>query len=331
MPEQLLSPTRAIGPITVLPAKPGDVPGIVTLVQSVNLPPDGIEEALEYFWVAREQHQLVGTVGLEVYGDCALLRSLAVAPAWQGRGLGAALTELVLSYLATRQFRAVYLLTTTAEQFFPRYGFHVVPRTDVPASVQQSVEFQSACPATATCMARTFAYPVAATSTEICIRPARFADVPGIREIRNQGIVDRVATLDAEPHTAQETLAWFAKHGPRHPVLVAEFDGSLVGWVSLNPFNPRKAYQYVADLSVYVERQRRGKGVGAKLLQTISRLGQELEYHKIVLSAFPFNTAGIRLYERHGFTTVGIYKEMGQLDGHWVDTIIMEKLLHSTA
>ena len=149
-----------------------------------------------------------------------------------------------------------------------------------------------------------------------------------IRDIRNQGIEDRVATLDAEPHSEPETRFWFSKHGPRHPVLVGEAEGSIVGWVSLNTFNPRQAYQYVADLSVYIARQHRGKGIGTRLLQTITALGQELEYHKIVLSAFPFNTAGIRLYERHGFTTVGIYKEMGRLDGRWVDTIIMEKLLN---
>jgi phosphinothricin acetyltransferase len=84
----------------------------------------------------------------------------------------------------------------------------------------------------------------------------------------------------------------------------------------------------VADLSVYIDRQQRGKGLGGRLLEAVIGLARALDYHKIVLSAFPFNTAGIRLYERHGFTTVGIYKEMGKLDGRWVDTIIMEKLLN---
>jgi len=245
--------------------------------------------------------------------------------------VGLALTDMALSYLTTRQFHTVYLLTTTAEQFFTRHGFCTVSRADVPTSVQQSIEFQAACPATATCMARPLAHTTTAPTSALLIRPARFADLPMIRDIRNQGIVDRVATLDAEPHSQQETLLWFSKHGPRHPVLVAEVEGSIIGWVSLNAFNPRQAYQYVADLSVYIARQQRGKGIGTRLLQTITALGQELEYHKIVLSAFPFNTAGIRLYERHGFTTVGIYKEMGRLDGRWVDTIIMEKLLNGTS
>jgi phosphinothricin acetyltransferase len=326
MLEQALSPKRVVGLTTLLPARPGDLPAIVDLVQAVNLPPDGIEAAMEHFWIARHDERVVGTMGLEVYDDHALLRSLAVAPAWQGRGIGLALTDMALSYLTTRQFHAVYLLTTTAERFFLRHGFCTVPRADVPTSVQQSIEFQAACPATATCMARTFTYPATAPTSGLLIRPARFADLPLIRDIRNQGIEDRVATLDAEPHSEQATRLWFSTHGPRHPVLVAEAEGSIIGWVSLNTFNPRQAYQYVADLSVYIARPHRGQGVGTRLLQTIVALAQELEYHKIVLSAFPFNTAGMRLYERHGFTTVGIYKEMGRLDGRWVDTIIMEKL-----
>jgi amino-acid N-acetyltransferase len=97
---------------------------------------------MEYFWIVRAGERIVGAIGLEVYDDLALLRSLAVAPARQHTGLGRALTETVLSYLTTRQFRAVYLLTTTAEAFFARHDFCLVARDAVPASVQQSVEFQ---------------------------------------------------------------------------------------------------------------------------------------------------------------------------------------------
>jgi amino-acid N-acetyltransferase len=123
---------------------PGDVRAILDLVEAVHLPPEGIAEAVEYFWVARTGEGIVGSVGLEVYDDVALLRSLAVTPACQHTGLGRALTETVLSYLTTRQFRAVYLLTVTAEAFFARHGFSLVARDAVPAGVQRSVEFQEA-------------------------------------------------------------------------------------------------------------------------------------------------------------------------------------------
>lgn len=135
-----ITPTR--GAITLTPALPGDGPAILDLVRAVHLPPEGIAETLAYFWVAREAERTIGTVGLEVYDDLALLRSLAVTPSHQHTGLGRALTETVLAYLTARQFRAVYLLTTTAEAFFARHGFHLLARQEVPASVQRSVEFQ---------------------------------------------------------------------------------------------------------------------------------------------------------------------------------------------
>jgi phosphinothricin acetyltransferase len=98
-------------------------------------------------------------------------------------------------------------------------------------------------------------------------------------------------------------------------------------WASLNVFNPRECYRFVADISVYVERQWRGKGAGRVLLERLVELGREHGFHKLVLSAFPFNPGGMALYERMGFRTVGIYKEQGQLDGRWVDTIVMERRL----
>jgi len=159
------------------------------------------------------------------------------------------------------------------------------------------------------------------------LRPATGADATAISEIYNQGIEDRLATLETELRTPAERRDWLAARGERHPVLVAEHEGQVVGWGSLNVFNARPAYRHVADFSVYVERAWRGKGVGRVLLERLVELGRAHGYHKLVLSAFPFNTAGVALYERLGFRTVGIYREQGLLDGRWVDTIIMERLL----
>ena len=164
-------------------------------------------------------------------------------------------------------------------------------------------------------------------SAELTVRDARPADAAAIAVIYNQGIADRIATLETVERTPEERVAWLAARGPRHPVLVAERDRVVVGWGSLNPFNPRKAYEYVADFSVYVERAWRGKGVGSALLRALIARAQQLGYHKMVLSAFPWNALGMALYQKHGFRTVGIYKEQGLLDGQWVDTIIMEKIL----
>ena len=159
------------------------------------------------------------------------------------------------------------------------------------------------------------------------LRPATAADAAAICFIYNQGIEDRLATLETELRTPAERREWLAARSERHPVIVAEHEGTMAGWGSLNVFNARPAYRHVADFSVYVERAWRGKGVGRVLLERLVALGRELGYHKLVLSAFPFNTAGVALYERLGFRTVGTYREQGLLDGRWVDTIIMERLL----
>lgn len=159
------------------------------------------------------------------------------------------------------------------------------------------------------------------------IRDATPADAAHIGRIYNQGIEDRAATLETEERTPEERRAWLAARGPRHPVLVAEAEGVVVGWGSLNAFNPRRAYDHVADFSLYVERAWRGRGVGRRLLEALTARARALGYHKLVLSAFPWNEAGMAVYRRAGFREVGTYREQGLLDGKWVDTIIMEKIL----
>lgn len=159
------------------------------------------------------------------------------------------------------------------------------------------------------------------------VRPAIAADIPAITRIYNQGIADRLATLETEERTEDERHTWLTNREARHPVIVAEREGSVVGWGSLNSFNSRPAYRFVSDFSIYVERAARGSGVGGALLAALIDAARHHDYHKLVLAAFPFNSAGLRLYQRFGFREVGIYREQGVLDGRWVDTIVMELLL----
>ena len=175
------------------------------------------------------------------------------------------------------------------------------------------------------------------------IRPATEADAAAICLIYNKGIEDRLATLETELRTPDERRQWLRARSPRHPVIVGEAAEPTtagnrasvpehavpapIAWASLNVFNPRDAYRHVADISVYVERAWRGKGAGRVLLGRLVELGREHGFNKLVLSAFPFNPGGMALYERMGFRTVGVYREQGQLDGRWVDTIVMERLL----
>ena len=161
----------------------------------------------------------------------------------------------------------------------------------------------------------------------VTIRAATGADVDAICAIHNQGIADRIATLDTTLRVPAETRAWLSERGPRHPVLVAELDGAVIGWASLNRFNARPAYDLVADFSVYIERTRRRQGIGRQLLDRLIALARVQGYHKMVLAAMAFNGAGLALYTRTGFSRVGVYREQGQLDGRWVDVVIMEQLL----
>jgi phosphinothricin acetyltransferase len=164
-------------------------------------------------------------------------------------------------------------------------------------------------------------------SAPVAIRPARSDDAPAICDIYNEGIEDRDATLETRLRTSDEQRAWLESRSERHPVVVAERQGSVVGWGSLNAFNPRPAYDHVTEFSVYVARLSRGAGIGRSLLETLVESAREIGYHKMVLAAFDWNTAGVALYKRMGFRQVGIYREQGLLNGRWVDTVIMEKLL----
>lgn len=159
------------------------------------------------------------------------------------------------------------------------------------------------------------------------IREARADDAAAIARIYNQGIEDRAATLETELRTAEERWRWLDDREPRHPVIVAVDGVEVVGWAALNRFNPRPAYDHVADFSVYVARERRGAGIGMALLTALEERARRLGYHKLVLAALPWNEGGMALYRRCGFTLVGVYREQGLLDGRWVDVVLMEKIL----
>ena len=118
---------------------------------------NSVREALPTFVVAQAGDDIVGVAGLEVCCDNALLRSVAVAPDWRSRGLGRQLVTRVIAEAEARGVRALYLLTTTAEQYFPSFGFARITRDEVPEDVRATSEFRGACPASATVMARSLA------------------------------------------------------------------------------------------------------------------------------------------------------------------------------
>ncbi len=133
-------------------ARSDDLGAILDLLTRNGLPLDGLRDHLATALVGREHGQVVASAALEIYRDGALLRSVAVSPSLQHRGLGQALTRAALALAREHHVAAVYLLTTTADAFFPRFGFVRVTRQDVPETVRQSLEFTTACPSTAAVM-----------------------------------------------------------------------------------------------------------------------------------------------------------------------------------
>ena len=134
----------------IAPAQGGDLDAVRGLLQANGLPLDDLERHTGTAFVARQDGRVVGAAALEVYGDGGLLRSVVVAPESRGVGIGDQLVRSVMALAQSKHLPAVYLLTTTAASYFPRLGFVEVSRDRVPAGVQQSVEFVSACPASAT-------------------------------------------------------------------------------------------------------------------------------------------------------------------------------------
>lgn len=133
-------------------AQLSDLPAILELLARCGLPEAGLSERVATTLVARENGQIIGSAALELYGEAALLRSVAVDASQRGRGLGQDLTQAGLDLARARGVGQVYLLTETAGDFFPRFGFRPITRADVTGPVTQSVEFISACPASALVM-----------------------------------------------------------------------------------------------------------------------------------------------------------------------------------
>ena len=140
--------------VTIDRAMPEDVAAMLELLRGNALPLDGLLDHLPTALVARSLGRVVGVAALEVYDDGALLRSVTVDATLRGHGVGNRLTAAALDLAGTLRLPAVYLLTTTAEGYFPRFAFSRISRDEVPPGVQQSVEFRSACPASAVVMKR---------------------------------------------------------------------------------------------------------------------------------------------------------------------------------
>jgi phosphinothricin acetyltransferase len=252
------------------------------------------------------------------------LAAIYTLPARRGSGAGTALLDAIATRHSLLPIDANVLLGNRAgEDFYERRRFAPVEtiETDLFGEAVTERRWHRAAGGVVTAGRDSAA-------ADVAVRDASSIDAGAIAAIYNEGIDDGLATLETSPRTPEERSEWLAARGPRHPVLVAEgSEGTVVGWGSLNSFNPRAAYDHVVDFSVYVARDRRRHGIGGLLLTELMTRARAIGYHKMVLAALLANEVGTRLYERHGFSRVGIYREHGRLAGRWVDVVVMEKLL----
>ncbi len=141
--------------LTLQLASPEDEPWIRPLLIQCDLPHEDLTpEHLRHFWVCREKGILIGSVGLEIFGPSALLRSLAIHPRFRKRGFASQLVQRAEDYAATLQVRKLFLLTMTAESFFRNRGYQKIDRSCAPPQIRSTKEFQSLCPASSVCLTK---------------------------------------------------------------------------------------------------------------------------------------------------------------------------------
>jgi len=168
--------------------------------------------------------------------------------------------------------------------------------------------------------------------TDLHARPARHDDAAAIAEIYNEGIDDRIATFETEHRTASDISGWF---GSRFPFVVITRDDQVIAFASTSAYRPRQCYAGIAEFSVYVTHTARGVGAGRAAMTELIKAATDAGFWKLVSRVFTTNVASRTLLRSLGFREVGVYERHGQLDGEWLDVVIVELLLsndqHSTS
>jgi len=158
------------------------------------------------------------------------------------------------------------------------------------------------------------------------IRRAASTDADAIAAIYNAGIAERVATFETTVRTPQDMAARVGA-STRHPVLVADRDGVVLGWAGISSYRSRACYDGVGEFSIYIAPQARGQGIGRTLLAGLIAEAASLGYWKLLSRIFTFNTASRALCRSCGFREVGVYEKHARLDGRWLDVVIVERLI----
>jgi phosphinothricin acetyltransferase len=162
---------------------------------------------------------------------------------------------------------------------------------------------------------------------EVKLRPASELDLSAINDIYNHYVLRSTCTYQEQPEPLSERYQWFAEHGTRHPVIVAELGRRIVGWGSLSPYHQRTAYRNTVENSVYVHPDWHGRGIGALLLQDLIKRARALGHHAIIAVIDADQSHSVRLHDKFKFQRAGHLQQIGFKFGRWLDVIYMELLL----
>ena len=169
------------------------------------------------------------------------------------------------------------------------------------------------------------------------IREATGVDLAAIDDIYNHYVRTSTSTFQVEPTTPEERRAWFAAHGPDHPVLVFEDEearegprvagGRIAGWASLNRYYPREAYGRTVELSVYVRHDRHRRGIGRALMTELLSRARASGHHVVLAQVAADQEPSLCLHRSFGFQDVGRLREVGFKFDRWLDVIVLDRLL----
>lgn len=164
--------------------------------------------------------------------------------------------------------------------------------------------------------------------SDVIIRPADREDLSAILAIYNDAVVNTTAIWNDDPVDLAERERWFQQRTDGgYPVLVADLGGSVAGYASYGPFRPFAGYRHSAELSIYVERNCRGRGIGRHLLAALVAEAERRGIHALIAGIEAENTASIALHRGFGFMEVARMPEVGQKFGRWLDLVLMQRLL----
>ncbi|MGA2511953.1 MAG: N-acetyltransferase family protein [Candidatus Acidiferrales bacterium] len=161
----------------------------------------------------------------------------------------------------------------------------------------------------------------------ISIRPAVRTDLPRLTEIYNHYVVNTPVTFDIEPYTVEQRAVWFNQFGAtgRYRLLVAEENGSVLGYAGTTRFRPKAAYETTVETTIYCAQEAVGKGIGSLLYSALFEAIKSEDIRRIVAGYTLPNPASAALHERFGFKKVGVFTENGRKFGRYWDVAWNER------